>query len=299
MVVHRVRKRHEQGRHTGGGHFGNRHRACAADDQVGVGIGRRHVVDERHGVARHAGCGVVGAQRVDLLGTGLMPHHRALALGQQRDGLRHHVVQRRRAQAAAHHQHPQRAGAMVVARLGRRQARQLLAHRVAGPFAVRQRVRERAEHPVGHLGQHLVGQAGNRVLLVQHQRAAQQRRHHAGREGDVAAHAQHHVRAHPAQRADALPERAQQVQRQQQLGDQPLAAQPAELDEFHRDVVLRHQRGFHAGTVAEPDHAPAGVAQCMRDRQPREHVAPGAASHHEQRARIAHTLPPRIKTRFS
>ncbi len=112
VVVHRVRKRYEQGRHTGGGHFGNRHRARAADDQVGVGVGRRHVVDKKKRTARcrprHAGCGVVGAQCVDLLGAGLMPHHRPLALGQQRDGLRHHVVQRRRAQAAAHHQHAQR-----------------------------------------------------------------------------------------------------------------------------------------------------------------------------------------------
>ncbi|MNT29100.1 hypothetical protein D3C72_1648270 [compost metagenome] len=228
-----------------------------------------------------------------------MRDHGALAFRQQRDRLRHHLVQRRCAQAAAHHQDAQRAGALVIARLGRIQVRQFLAHRVAGPFAAGQRVRERAQHAVGHLGQHLVGQAGDRVLLVQHQRAAQQRGHHAGREGDVPAHAKHHVRLHPAQRADALPERAQQVQRQQELGHQALAAQPAELDELHRDVVLGHQRGFHAGAVAQPDHFPALLAQCMRDRQPREHMSPGAAGHHEQGARSGHTFPPRINTRFS
>ncbi|SOY49839.1 hypothetical protein CBM2585_A160381 [Cupriavidus taiwanensis] len=299
VIIHRVRERHEQRRHARRGHFRHRHRAGAADHQVGVGIGPRHVVDERQGLRRHPRRRVVGAQRVDLLGAGLVRHHRALALRQQRDGLRHHVIQRRGAQAAAHHQDAQRAGAVVVARLGRIQVRQFLAHRVTGPFAAGQRVRECAQHAVGHLRQYLVGQAGDRILLVQHQRPSQQRGHHAGRESDIAAHAQHHARTHPPQRGDALPERAQQVQRQQELGHQSLAAQPAELDELHRNVVLRHQRGFHAGAVAQPDDVPALLAQRMRDRQPGEYMSPGAAGHHEQGARLGHTFPPRINTRFS
>ena len=72
------------------------------------------------------------------------------------------------------------------------------AQRIADPLRLLQHVRERGEDAVGHAGQHLVGEPGHRVLLVQHQRLVEQHAHHAAREGDVAAQAEHHVGPHAA-----------------------------------------------------------------------------------------------------
>jgi hypothetical protein len=81
------------------------------------------------------------------------------------------------------------------------------------------------QHAVGHSGQHAVGQAGHGILFVQHQRHAPQRSHHAARKADVAAHAQHHVGPDALELRPGLAEAAQQVEGQQQLAQQSLAAQ--------------------------------------------------------------------------
>jgi len=57
--------------------------------------------------------------------------------------------------------------------------------------------RSSAVGEVGHAGQHLVGQSGNRVLFMQQQRPSGQCRHHAARKRCEPAHAEHDVRPHP------------------------------------------------------------------------------------------------------
>ena len=57
VVVHRVRERHQDARHAAGGELGDGHRAGAADDEVGLGVAARHVVDEGDQLALHAGAG--------------------------------------------------------------------------------------------------------------------------------------------------------------------------------------------------------------------------------------------------
>ncbi len=54
MVVGRERVRHEDRRLAERGELGERRRAGAADDQVGGGVGRAHVVDERPDVGVEA-----------------------------------------------------------------------------------------------------------------------------------------------------------------------------------------------------------------------------------------------------
>ena len=225
---------------------------------------------------------------------------RAFARRQHRQRARHDFVQRGRTEAAADDQHVQRAAARCIACFGRFRARKFRANRVARPFRVRQRTGERDEYAFRDFREHLVRQARDRILVMQHERAPRQRGHHARRERDVAAHPEYDVGPHAAQRGKALTACAQQVERQRQLGLQALAAQPAEAHVFHRNAVLRHERRFHPGRIAEPYDAPARRFHPVRDREPREHVAPGAACHHHQRAlRRGHTFPPRISTRFS
>ena len=76
-------------------------------------------------------------------------------------------------------------------------------HRIADPYAFWQRFRETANDTRRKLCQHPVGQAGNRVLFVHDQRAAEQHGHHSAREADVAAHAQHDIRLDAANLAQA------------------------------------------------------------------------------------------------
>ena len=224
VVVDRVRERHQHAGHADGRDFGHRHRARAADQQVGLRVGTGHVVDELEHRRADAQLAVARRERVAPTAPALVHHHGTLLRRQQRQRRRHHVVERLRSQAAADYQQVQRAGAPRVARLRRVVAQHLAAQRIAGALCAWQGAGKRLEHPRRDAREQPVGQAGHRILFVHHQRPPQQRGHHAAREGDVAAHPEHHRRAHRAQRADAVGERAQQPQRQQQPGRQPLAA---------------------------------------------------------------------------
>ncbi len=136
--------------------------------------------------------------------------------------LRHHLVEHLGAEAAADHQHAQRPAALAVALLRRFDGSDAGSDRIAAPTRLRQRAWERHHDPVGNPREHLVGKPGDRILLVQHQRPAEQDRHHAAGEGDVAAESEDYRRIRLAHRPQRLPECTQQVQRQQQLGQQAL-----------------------------------------------------------------------------
>ena len=59
------------------------------------------------------------------------------------------------------------------------------------------------------------GETSHGVLLVDDERPVEKARHHAARERDVAPHAEDHIGAVPEYRARALPERDEQIERQQ------------------------------------------------------------------------------------
>jgi hypothetical protein len=194
---------------------------------------------------------------------------------------RHRDVEHLRAQTAADDENVQRAAAPGKALFRRGQRRDVGAHRVAGPAGMGQCVGKAGEHAIGHAREHAVGQTGDRILFVQHQRDAAQRRHHAARKRDVAAESQHHLRAHAGEHAQRLPEAAQQVQRQHELAQQALAAQRGEADGLQFVAARRHDARLHAVRVAQPHHMPAAAAQLVGHRQSGVDVAAGAAGHHE------------------
>ena len=70
-------KRHDDRGDADSRQLGHGDRAAAAEDEVGIGIVRCHVVDERHALRRDARLLVGGAQRIDVPRAGLMQHTRA------------------------------------------------------------------------------------------------------------------------------------------------------------------------------------------------------------------------------
>ena len=213
-------------------------------------------------------------------------------------------IQRGSAQTASHHQQFER-----PAPLGKAHGRIELpgkrrTQRVADPFGIFQHAGESGEDAVGDAGQQLVDQASHGILFVQDQRLAQQHAHHAGRKGDIAAQANHHIGLDAADDLHALPESLEQAQRQKGQGHRPLAAHARKIDAFEGKAARRHELAFHTGAAsaapaAQPVNTPAALAQGFRHGQTGENVTAGATSHDQSTALAAHTRPPRIKTRFS
>ena len=137
----------------------------------------------------HASGLVVGAQRFKLAGAALVGDLGTRCRGNQRQRLGNQLVQGGSAQAAADHQQLERPAPLGKADRRAGLAGEGRAQRIAHPLGFFKHIRKGGKHTVGHAGQHLVDHAGHRILLVQHQRLAQQHAHHAGRKGDVAAQA--------------------------------------------------------------------------------------------------------------
>src|SRR5205814_9217425 len=133
-------------------------------------------------------------------------------------------------------------------------------------------------------------------LLMQGERPAQQRGHHAARKSDVAAEAEYYVGADAPYMARAFPERIKQVRRQQELLQQPFASRGACADPGRRIAVARHEAFFHAAARAHPHHLPPRRARLVRDREAGEDMPAGAARHDEERP---HACSPRASWRFS
>ena len=222
----------------------------------------------------------------------------------QRERLRHAVVQHRGAEAAADDEQAQCAGppGEALGRLG--QALDLGPHRIAGDDRVAGPARRFAVEPerdaFGERQQRAVAQQQRGVGVDQHQRLAQQPRGDAARERQVAAHRQHRIGMAPAQDREAAPERTEQLDDAGDAVQQALAAQPGERHRVHRDAGRRHQPVLHAVRGAEPAHAPAARPHLLGDREPRNHVAAGTGRDDHQMARrclearldVRHRRPP-------
>ena len=282
MIVDRQREGHQNAGDPGGGKFGNGQRTGPAQHQIGPFVGPGHVLDEIDTFGLYPGLGVVRLQLFQMLRSGLMHDVRTLFRRDQRDAFRYHLIDRCRAQTATEYQQAQRWLTPLEAFHGRRQLGDFRTYRIADPLPLFQHVRKAANHPVGDLRQHPVGETGNRILFMDHQRTTGQHGHHPAGEADVAAHSEHHVRPDATDFAQCLPEAGQQVERQQQFAQQPLAAQRREAHGSHLVAASRHQFGLHAVGVAHPDHFPATRTQEIRHRQPRKDVSAGTASHDQQ-----------------
>ncbi len=120
VVIYRVRERHKHAGHSRGGEFSHGQGACAADDQVGIGVRASHVVNECKQGRAHACLAIVPPERGNVLLAGLMRDVGPPGLGYKRQSLRYRVIQYLRTQAAAHYQHSEIAAAVAESLLGRR-----------------------------------------------------------------------------------------------------------------------------------------------------------------------------------
>jgi hypothetical protein len=223
---------------------------------------------------------------------------RPLCERQQGQRLRHHLVERLGAQTATDDQQPQRSAASGKPLRWRRLLRERRAQRIADPLRLLQHVGKRREDAISDACQHLVGHAGHRVLLVQHQRLAEQHTHEPPWESDITTEPDQHVGPHPSHHLQALPERLEQAQRKQRQSDQAFAANPRKINALEGKAPRRHDLALHPAGRSQPMYAPSPLMQGLRHGQAGEDVAPGAAGH-DQGALRAHTRPPRMSCRFS
>ena len=82
VIVHRMRVRHEQRAHAGGGELGDGERAGAAHHHIGIAVSRHHIVDKFHTFGLHAQLIVSRLQIAQLVAPGLVVNLRAHFFGQ-------------------------------------------------------------------------------------------------------------------------------------------------------------------------------------------------------------------------
>ena len=240
-----------------------------------------------------AGLRVRGFHAVAVQMPGLMHDERPFVGREQRQRLRHRLVERLRAEAAADDQHAQRAAAAGKALGRRRQGLDRVAHRVAGDHRLarggRRRAVEAERDAIGNRQQRAVAHQQCGIGIDQHQRLAEQRGHQAAGKAHVAAHAEHCVRAAVAQDAQAAPESAEHAHAAGERMHDALAAQSGEPDRVELDAGRRNEAVFHALRGAEPAHAPAAVAHLVGDGEAGDDVSSGAGGHdHEM---VGHWVP--------
>jgi hypothetical protein len=111
-------------------------------------------------------------------------------------------------------------------------------------------------HPCKGVEQ-LVAEAGDGILLMQHQGPALHPGGHATRAGHKTSHTQHAVGLDLLHESPGLQQRAADGKgRRQQLAD-ALAAQAANRDEVQRNVGLADDTRFQPGAGTEPLHLDA------------------------------------------
>ncbi|CAD5370523.1 hypothetical protein RA210_U130011 [Rubrivivax sp. A210] len=292
-------QRHQQGRHASRAQLAHGDGAGAADHHIALGQAARHVVDEGQHLGGDAFAGIGLAHRRGLGAAALVHDLQALARRQQRQRGRQGLVEHLGAQAAAHHQQAQRAAAAGPARIRFSQSLDLGAHRVAGDDGILGLLRGdtgKAEgDAVGHRQQTLVGQQQRRIGIHQQQRLVQQRGHQPARKADIAAHAQHRVRAAAAQDLQTIPEGLEQAQAAGGRVQQALAAQAAEGDGVQRDAAPGHELVLHAVARAQPADGPAAARHLLGDGQAGDDVPTRSRGHDDE---MAHARPPRMSALF-
>ena len=281
VIIDRRSERHEQRGHPGGRDLGDGERACAAHHEVGLGVGCGDVIDEGLDARGHPGVCIAAARAFESTRAGLMTHLPS-ARWQHRERSRHRGVQARGTLTAADHQQPQRPGACAVTDGGCGQCEERWAYGVAddeGTTSGREAARKSLQHRTGETGKHTVGEAGDGVLFVDHQRPTQQPCGETARTGDIAPESDHHCGTLSTHRRDRLPERTQHRERRAQQRHETLAPNPADRDPFHRYARRRHQTGLDTVAGAQPHHLTGALAEDLGQRERWEYMPTGTARH--------------------
>lgn len=208
---------------------------------------------------------------------------------------RQRLIQHARALAASQHQHAYRAGATHQTIGRRRQCGDFCAHRVAHRFFAREAARKTGQHAARETRQHLVGHAGCAILFVHQQWRTEQARGQAARAGRKAAKADHCARLALAQHDAGSAHRAHHPHRRTEQLHHAFAAQAADGQRIDRNIVLRHQAGFHGALGTQPGHRHAARTQHLGHGQAREDVPAGAAGQNHDRPRQRRRLCRRLR----
>ena len=303
LVGDRARQRHDDRGHAHGRELRDGDGAAAAEDDVGVGVVRRHVVDERHALRRDAAPLVCGAQRVEMPRAGLMHDVRARGRRHQRERLRNAAIDRRRAETSADDEEAQRAGAAGKPRLGRRHAAERFPHGIAHPLDLA-RDGGRASHPESRAGSRSAKRASTRfaspaIALAScstsgfAQRDARERAGHRREPAEP----EHDVRRAAADDLPALPPRGRERERAEHRG----LSIPCPGRRGTRRPRIRRRAGARAHLPCRRAcraRTRASRARRASPRRPtRENVAAGAArgDHHG----AGHVAPPKRAARVS
>ena len=288
MIVDSVWQRHQDGGAAHDGQLGNRQRAGPAQHQVGPAVGRRHVLDKRvnpRSLIQQFAIALPDDGKVRL--PCLVPKLQltaAVANGPQ--GRRQHLVDRFGAQTPAQYQQVQRPLAGIVVLSGGAGPQQRAAHGIAQHHRLDvfpESARKRRHYPPGQGRQHPVGGAGNRVLLMDQQRLAQQPRRHSRRPGHVAAHAHHTARRQPIQQPQRLHGSEQQEADTQQLVDHGFATHAANRQAVQCDARGGYYPVLEAPGRSHPLHPQAARHQFRGDRECRVDMPAGTTGGHQDK----------------
>lgn len=282
MVVHGGGKRHQHAADTGGAQLCKRGSPGTAHHQIGPRIGRSHVGDKGFDAGVDAGLCIrhlgFGAQLFAALMANL--DIRMTECGQR---CRHRLIQHARALASAQHQDAYRAGATDQTVSRRRQCSDFCTHWVAYRFFASKAARKAGQHAARETRQHLVCHARCAILFVHQQRRTEQARSQPARTGSKAAKTDHRTRLALAQHKACGAHCAHYPQRRAEQLHHAFAAQAGDGQRIDRNVVLRHQAGFHRAIGTQPGHRHAARAQHLGYGQSRENMPTGAAGQNHHR----------------
>ena len=246
-------------------------------------------------------------------------------LGQQRQRRRHGLIQSASPEAAPHNQQSQRAMALGSALGGTRKPGKCGAHRVTQQGHRRlqrvpktqtqkapqcpttrplERLRKRFDDATCNPCKPTIREPGNRILFVQNKRDAHETCGRAAGYGDIAPHSQNDQRADPPQRLERLRHPPNEIERQTQQREPPLAAQCPKTNWLKWQARPLDQACLHPFGVPQPMNLPASGTQYFGDGEARKHMAARSTRHHHggtdpSRNLRRHSRAPRIRRLFS
>ena len=299
LVGDRARQRHDDRADADRGELGDRERAAAADDEVGLRVARGHVVDERHALGVDAGLRVRGAQRVDVPLAGLMHDARA----RRRAASSRAPPERARSSGCAPRLPPTTSSAQR-ARALREALRRAARRRRSSSRSGLPTHSTLARVPAARARRESRAARGRRRTRACDWRDPRPRWHRGSTSGlplatPISAPGNDAKPPKPSTTSGARRRMIAQALRACAAAARtaraaalrnPLPRTPPKRHAFELDAVLRHEPRLHAVARAEPEHAPAARDELRRDGEPGKHVAAGAAGGDHHRAAIGRAL---------
>ena len=301
VILRHIGRRDENGGLPRYAQFGNRSGAGPGKQQVGHGIGQVHPLDEiRVEQIRYVATGHEGVDPFFIVSAALPDYLVVRLCRTVLHPVAHDAVQRAAAQAAADHEERLLVGiepveAVALFALFARGRGDLLADRIAreqDPVG-----REETLHPFvcradlgSALGEHLVGQARERVLLLQEAGDTLVRSTPEQRTAGIATHAHRHVGLELLQDVARLPDAFQHLE-----GEGEVLERERTLQSGHGqadDLVARRGHALHLhlsfGADKENLRFGAELLDRMGNRQGGEDVSAGSAAADDDSGIILH-----------